>query len=442
VTETDLLANGIIPALGAVLCWVFLHFAMRFGRRQWLLDTLPTCKTTGVFIGMVELKGTAESEGPLVSHFAAARCVHFAWSVEESWSRTVTEHYTDDKGRSQTRTRRESGWTTVADGGQSGPFYLKDDVGIVRIQPAGAAIEAAMLFDETCGPGDPLYYGKGPAAAIPHSDHRRRFHETGIVLHAPLYVVGRSRLRDDVAAAEIALDNKAEMFLISTRSEQQVSRGYRAGFWWLSALAFMVVVGAAGCRDLVFGRLFLADIPFAVISAAAVVVLWLLAWTWTIYNGLIGLRERVRQGWSNVDIQLQRRHELIPLLVNVVTGMRDHERKTQSVLAHLRAQLGATAPGEPGIDPAGCMASVRLLAEACPGIRSDRVFLDLERQLADTEERIALARSYFNAAAALYNTRIAILPDCYVAALAGLAPRPLLTAENFERRPEVIRLAD
>ena len=96
-----------LPLVGALLAVVSLILAFRDGRQRRLIENLPTSKTSGVFIGLVELKGTAESAEPLTSHLAGVASVHYAWTVQEHWSRTVTETYTDDKGRTQTRTRTE-----------------------------------------------------------------------------------------------------------------------------------------------------------------------------------------------------------------------------------------------------------------------------------------------------------------------------------------------
>ncbi len=65
----------------------------------------------------------------------------FSWSVQEHWSRTVTETYTDSKGKTRTRTRHESWWKTVAEGGDAVPFYLQDDTGVIMILPEGVKIE-------------------------------------------------------------------------------------------------------------------------------------------------------------------------------------------------------------------------------------------------------------------------------------------------------------
>src|SRR5262245_37734008 len=144
-----------LPVLGAVLAFLCLFFALRSGKRKRWVDNLPTSRTTGVFIGLVELKGAAESAQPLISYLAGQPCVQYQWRVEEHWSRMVTETDTDSDGKTRTRTRHESGWKTVADGGESIPFYLQDDCGMVLVRPEGAKIEPATIFKETCGISDP-----------------------------------------------------------------------------------------------------------------------------------------------------------------------------------------------------------------------------------------------------------------------------------------------
>ena len=192
-----------LPVIGVLLALVGLVCAFRNGRQRRLIENLPTSKTSGVFIGLVELKGAAESAEPLTSFLAAQACVQYAWAVEEHWSRTVTETYTDDKGRTQTRTRTESGWTQVASGGEMIPFYLRDDCGVILVRPDGAKIEPVKIFDETCTPLNALYYGKGPAGAVANSDMRRRFVETALPLKANLFVVGQARERQDLSLIHI-----------------------------------------------------------------------------------------------------------------------------------------------------------------------------------------------------------------------------------------------
>jgi len=447
--------NGLMPAgtwvplSGALLALLCLWGALRAARRQRLIDDLPTCKTTGVFIGLVELKGTAESERPLVSYLTERPCVYYAWEVSEHWSRTVTERYTDKDGKTQTRTRRESGWKTVAHGGDSQPFYLKDEEGVIRVVPDGAHVEPTKVFDETCGRRNPLYYGKGPPEDIPDSDHRRRFTESAILLHAPVYVVGVARERTDVVAVEIAKSPDAPLFLISTRSEQQVRRGYAAQFWVLLILGLLVWVGAWFLRGELDAGPRLRGPPrraetvwLSVKLGAAYSGVAALLWFWMAYNSLVDLRQRVQQAWANIDVQLKRRADLIPNLVRVIAGLRDHERVVQTAVAALRTQLAATPPGQPGPDPAGCAPALRAVVERYPVLRSDAAFMRLHAELVATEQRIALARDYFNASATFYNTRLQTFPDALVAWFGRLRPQALLSATAFERAMVTVQLAE
>ena len=432
-----------VPLAGILLGLLLLWGSLRVRRRCRLMDDLPTSKVQGVFIGLVELKGAAEAEAPLNAYLSGQRCVYYRYRVDEHWSRTVTETYTDNKGQTQTRTRHESGWTTVASSGEMTDFYLRDDTGALLVRPAGAKIEPAGFFDETCGREDALYYAKGPQDAVPDSDHRRRFVETGIALHAPLYLVGRARERGDVVAPEIAADPEAAMFLISTRTEEKVRASQGRQSWALLLLGAVAVLGGFAIRNQgILHRPWADGLGLYAGLAAGYAGVAFAAWVWMAFNSLVGLRERTRTAWSQVDVQLQRRHDLIPRLVDTVTALRDHERNLQAELAALRGQLAATPPGVSGPDYSGCAPALRAVAEAYPELKSDRAFLELQRQLVETEQRIALARTYFNDIATFYNTRLAIVPDRFVAAIGRLPPQALLAAADFERAPVTVALAD
>jgi hypothetical protein len=417
--------------------------SLRLRRRHRLLRDLPTSKAAGVFVGLVELKGTAESEAPLTSFLAEEACVQFAWRVEEHWSRVVVETYTDDKGRTQTRTRHESGWTTVAEGGETQDFYARDDTGAVLVRPAGAKLEPLPLYDETVSRGDPLYYGKGPERAVPDSDHRRRFSETGIPLHAPLYVVGAARERDDVVAPEITASKDAAMFLISTRSEEKVAVGLAAWSWFWWAIGFMLM-SVPLALYLFHGPGFYSDLPsqgLVAVPIFAYLFLWGAGWVWMVFNSLVALRQRVRSGWSLIDVQLKRRADLIPGLVAIVSGLTGHERETQAALAALRAQATATAPGVSGPDHAGVAGALRAVVEKYPQLTAQESFARLHRELVETEQRVALARTYYNNITTQFATRLEQVPDRWVARLGAMRPEPLLAAENFERAPVAVKFA-
>lgn len=290
-----------------------------------------------------------------------------------------------------------------------------------------------VIFSETCTPLNSLYYGKGPAGAVANSDFRRRFVEKAIRLHASLYLMGQAREREDIVAPEIAEDSAAPMFLISTRTEEEVSRGFGLGYWGWGFLGLALSVAGFFALDRMQDRP-----PHSLIylgAGLAFLLAWLIGWIWMVFNSLVDLRQRVRQGWSQVDVQLKRRYDLIPNLVQVVQGLRDHERTLQTELTSLRAQLGATPPGMTGGDYEAVGKVLFAVAERYPDLKSQASFAALQKNLVDTEQRIALARGYFNEIATFYNTRLEIVPDRFVAALTAMKPQPLMAANDFERAP-------
>ncbi len=423
---------------GAVLTLGCLIALFRVYSHKRIIDDMPTSKAQGVFIGMTEVKGAAESEAPLTAYLSVKQVIHYSWHISEHWQRLVTETYTDAQGRSHTRTRTESGWKQVANGGGSQPFYLKDDTGVVRVVPERASITGIQTFNETVGRDHPLYFGKGPLQEVANSTHKRRFEETAIPLHAMLYVMGQARQREDIAAAEIAADKAAPMFIISMKTEKQVSAGYGRWAWFWGVLGLLLAVGTAAGAGLISGPLQIAPM---VIAGVACLGALCLGWVWTVYNGLVNLHHRVEQAWSQVDVQLKRRNDLIPNLVESVAAYRDYESGTQQLITELRGQMTATPPGVSGPDFKGMAPTLRVVIERYPDLKASESFLRLQRSLVDTEQRIALARDYFNETATFFNTRLAIIPERFVAALARFLPQTLMSAADFERAPVRVELA-
>ena len=133
--------------------------------------------------------------------------------------------------------------------------------------------------------------------------------------------------------------------------------------------------------------------------------------------------------------------DLIAPLATVVATLGIHERDVQTTIAALRTQLGATKPGESGPNPEGVASHLRAIAERYPALVAQTGFAELNKNLVETEQRIALARGYYNDIATYFATRLERLPDRWVGALVGMKPEPLLTAENFERAPVSVQLA-
>jgi LemA protein len=153
---------------------------------------------------------------------------------------------------------------------------------------------------------------------------------------------------------------------------------------------------------------------------AALVVLPALAVV-VMYNRFVRQRTLVEASWGTVDVELTRRHDLVPNLVATVQGYAAHEREVLTALVAAREAAAArekqppAGRAQPEEAMARSLATVLARAEAYPDLKADRVFLDLQHQLAETEDRIAAARRFFNLNVAAYNTRVATFPSNLVA---------------------------
>ncbi|WP_419191797.1 LemA family protein [Engelhardtia mirabilis] len=440
-----LVATAALAGLLALAAAAWLARAL--GRRR-LVDDLPTLPAAGVFIGMVEVHGTAESERPFNGHLSGLPVVFHEWNVAEHWVRTRVVTSTDSKGRTTTRVESYSGTDTVAQGGESAPFWLQDESGLVQVDPEQATVHVETTFAETVGLDDPLYHGKAPPASVSGSIGRRTFREQALPLHHEVYVIGQSRLREDAVAPEIAAGGEVGLFRIATGGEEQV-RG-RLG-WSVFGIGLLVFL-LGGVSGVALGMAFMgqdaqhrssAPLTIPIVAGALSGLFWLGAsWAWAIRNGLIDLRERVRQARSLVEVELQRRADLIPRLVAVVEASAGHEREVQTELAAMRAQAAATVEGEAGTDPRALAPRLQIVGERYPELKAAQAFSDLHRRLVGTEDRIARARSYVNAIGASYDDRLEQVPDTFMAKLLGLRSFPLLAVEGFERRPVDVDLGD
>jgi LemA protein len=148
-------------------------------------------------------------------------------------------------------------------------------------------------------------------------------------------------------------------------------------------------------------------------------VLGLLVWAVVVYNLLVRDRNRVSQSWSDVDVQLLRRHDLIPRLVEMVKGYAGYERAVLANLTELRAQGASTASPAARTEVEKTVNSgvTRLvaLAEAYPDLKASENFRDLHQKLVETENQIQYARRYYNGAVNLFNNRVQRFPDVVIA---------------------------
>jgi len=153
------------------------------------------------------------------------------------------------------------------------------------------------------------------------------------------------------------------------------------------------------------------------LAAVAVLAVWAVA----IYNGLIGLRNRCENAWSQVDVQLKRRYDLIPNLVETVKGYAKHEREVFEKVTQARtAAINAANVKDQGLAEnqlAGALKSLFAVAEAYPDLKANQNFLMLQEELAGTEGKIAYARQFYNDTVMKFNQKQQIFPSNIIAGM-------------------------
>jgi len=175
------------------------------------------------------------------------------------------------------------------------------------------------------------------------------------------------------------------------------------------------------------------------------IIVLVLAGLWLVvsYNGLVTLRQSAKNAWAQIDVQLKRRHDLIPNLVNTVKGYAAHEKETFERVITARARAAsATSPGE-AIKAEGELSSAlaRLLAvsEAYPELKANQNFIALQEELTSTENRIAYARQFYNDSVARLNTQIQIFPTVVIAGMFGFKEEPFFEAPSEEKESPTVK---
>lgn len=169
------------------------------------------------------------------------------------------------------------------------------------------------------------------------------------------------------------------------------------------------------------------------------VVVLVLLWAVGAYNHLVGLRNKVREAWSGIDVQLTRRADLVPNLVETVRGYQIHEREVLEQVTAARAGLvGARGPRE-AAQAEGMLEQAlgRLfaVAEAYPDLKANTNFLELQRELSKLEEEIAFSRRFYNALVQELNTAIQRVPTVFVARMFGFREEEFFQADAADREP-------
>ena len=178
--------------------------------------------------------------------------------------------------------------------------------------------------------------------------------------------------------------------------------------------------------------------PTLALVIVAGVAFLLLLWLIGIYNGLVRIRNEVRNAWSQIDVQLKRRHYLIPNLVETVKGYAGHERGTLEAVMAARSRAVGAGNLDERVRAEGELTQAlgRLLAvvESYPQLKANENFLALQEELTSTENKVGFSRQYYNDSVMQYNTRIQQFPSNLVAGTFGFRESPFFEVENPAER--------
>ncbi len=168
------------------------------------------------------------------------------------------------------------------------------------------------------------------------------------------------------------------------------------------------------------------------IAIIAVILLYFIM----VYNGLVARRNQAREAWATIDTQLKRRYDLIPNLVESVKGAAAHEKDTLTqVTAARTAAMKATGPDKADAENklTQTLKSLFAISESYPELRANANFLELQRELSDTENKIQATRQFYNTTVMALNTQIEQFPSNIVARMFGIMPEKLFEIDDAER---------
>ncbi len=174
--------------------------------------------------------------------------------------------------------------------------------------------------------------------------------------------------------------------------------------------------------------------------ALIIIVLLVLAII-SMYNSLVRLRQKVKNSWSQIDVQLQRRFDLIPNLVETVKGYMEHEKDVLAKVTELRtswANAGSVAE-KADLDNqlSGALKTIMAVSENYPDLKANQNFSELQQELQNTENKISFSRQFYNDSVTVYNTKLEVFPSNLIASMFGFKAEDLFKAESDEARKNV-----
>ena len=178
-------------------------------------------------------------------------------------------------------------------------------------------------------------------------------------------------------------------------------------------------------------------IGLVILAIVVLIVLWVIA----VYNSLVKSRQKVKNSWSQIEVQLQRRFDLIPNLVECVKGYMGHETDVLEKVTALRTSWANTSSASEKVkidnELSGALKTIMAVSENYPDLKANQNFADLQANLKETENKISFSRQFYNDAVTMYNTKLEIFPSSLVGSMFGFKPEALFNVSSEEARNNV-----
>ena len=176
---------------------------------------------------------------------------------------------------------------------------------------------------------------------------------------------------------------------------------------------------------------------FIILAIVAVIAIFVIG----VYNGLVTARQKVKNAWSQIEVQLQRRFDLIPNLVETVKGYMTHEAETLEKVTALRSSWANANSIEEkaNLDNqlSGVLKTIMAVSENYPDLKANTNFTELQNSLTETEDKISFSRQFYNDTVTMYNTKLEVFPDNIIASMFGFKAEPLFNVDSEEVRKNV-----
>ena len=178
-----------------------------------------------------------------------------------------------------------------------------------------------------------------------------------------------------------------------------------------------------------------------IVAIILAIVLAIVIFFVVVYNGLVRARQKVKNAWSQIDVQLQRRFDLIPNFVETVKGYMKHEEETLAKVTELRTSWANTSTvkdkAELDNQLSSTLKTIMAVSENYPELKANENFMQLSEELRNTENKIAFSRQFYNDTVTMYNTKLRVFPSSIIAGMFNFTPSDLFKTDSDEARQNV-----